>query len=182
MKAEKATETKAFDIIFLGRLAEAKNPLRFINIIKKVSLEYPNIKVAIIGDGNLKFDCQKKIKEIGLTENIEMLGFLSNPYGIVKNSRILCMTSKWEGFGLVAVEALALGLPVVASGVGGLPDILDNHCGLLASNDEEFVCELLTLLSDEQYHNGKSEAALERSRELSNIEEYISRIKKIYNG
>lgn len=176
-----AASDPSYDIVFLGRLATPKNPQRFIKIISDLVRELPAVKVAIIGSGELKTECTKLIEDYRLENNIEMLGFLVNPYGILAKSKILCMTSEWEGFGLVAVEALSLGVPVVASDVGGLPGIVNNKCGALCKHDDEFIQEINLLLNDENYYDTKSKEAIIQAKKLENIENYTSRIHEIYS-
>lgn len=173
-------ESNNVDIIFLGRLTIQKNPLKFIELIKIVVIDYPNIQVFMIGDGELKDKCLEKIAVLGLSNNIQMLGFMENPYGILSKAKILCMTSDWEGYGLVAVEALSLGIPVVATPVGGIPNIIDDSCGFLTDSDGEYISEINKLLSNNNYREEKSKQAIEKSKKLDNIEEYINRIKNLY--
>jgi len=110
-----------------------------------------------------------------------LTGYLENPYGYLKNSKLICIPSIWEGFGLVAVEAMALGIPVVASSVGGLKDIVNDECGKLCSQLDQYSEEIVRLLNDEDYHKSKSENCFKRALELANIEKYCDNIKKIYN-
>lgn len=72
-----------------------------------------------------------RIEELGLVHVIRLYGFQKNPYIYLKQAKVMCMPSKWEGFGLAAVEALALGKPVIAAPVGGLNDIINDNCGKL---------------------------------------------------
>ena len=81
---------------------------------------------------------------------IKIKGFMENPYGILNASKILCMPSVWEGYGLVAVEALALGIPVVSTGVGGLPGIINNSCGKICNITDEFISIIVELIELEQ--------------------------------
>ncbi len=126
------TVEKKYDLIFLGRLTEAKNPLEFINIVKEVSKVRSDIQAIMIGDGYLKQDCMSLISKLNLDDNIQMLNFMDNPYPYLKASKTLIMPSKWEGFGLVAVEANIIGCKVLIS---------DQLC--LNSNimSKIFVCE-----------------------------------------
>ncbi|WP_461206051.1 glycosyltransferase [Clostridium sp. DL1XJH146] len=180
-KAKQAKNVNAkYDVVFLGRLATQKNPLRFIELIKKISVEYPRIRVAMIGDGNLKEDCINKISNLDLSYTVDILGFLSNPYGILANSKILCMTSNWEGFGLVAVEALSLGIPVVATPVGGLPGIVDQNCGVLTNDDHLYISEVIKLLENRDYRTQKSKMGIKKAEMLNNIKSYIENLCKIY--
>lgn len=173
------TDKDKFDVIFVGRLEEEKNPIRFIEIVKEVT-QRSKIKVGMVGDGKLRDYCNSKIKEFNLTECIKLYGFVDNPYPIIKNSKILCMTSRWEGFGLVAVEALALGVPVVVTNVGGLLEIVDNNCGKICDKNIEFVEEICKLINNTEYYNEKSKKAISKANKLENINEYIQDILKIY--
>lgn len=172
---------KEYDICFVGRLTEQKNPIRFINIIKKIKQEFPNVKSVMIGDGELKDKCIQEIHKNGLEENIKIAGFLKNPYEEMVKAKIFCLTSDWEGYGLVAFEALTLGLPCIVSNVGGLRGIVDNSCGYLCDSDNEFIDGILLLLKDEEKRNELSINAKKRANELDNIDEYMNEIDKIYS-
>lgn len=122
-----STNMEEYDLVFLGRLSKEKNPTQFIEIVKLVQ-DKRGINAVMIGDGPLKEECKELIDKYQLNSVITLKGFLNNPYVILKNSKILCMTSIWEGFGLAAIEALTLGKPVIAPKVGGLPNIVDENC------------------------------------------------------
>lgn len=178
--AKKAENIEAFDVVFLGRLTEQKDPLRFIDIIAKTRETLPQISAVMVGDGEMREKVLQKIKDLDLSNNITLKGFISNPYGILNNSKMLCIPSRWEGFGLVAVEALALGKPVLASPVGGLPGIVTDKCGALLSSNAEFTDKIVKLCNNEEYYIAKSEQSLCRASELDNIEKYITAISKMY--
>ncbi|PEZ83312.1 MULTISPECIES: glycosyltransferase [Bacillaceae] len=169
-----------YDIAFIGRLTEVKNPLRFIEIVKNLVLQKPSIKVVMIGDGNLKDECIKKIKEYNIEKNIKMTGFLENPFVILKNSKLLAITSNWEGFGLVAVEAMALGKPVIATPVGGLKSIINENCGYFCETDKEFVERIIKILDDESHYIKLSEQCKKESMLFDNQQEWVSKIKELY--
>lgn len=136
---------KKYDLLFVGRLSNEKDPLRFIKIVEKIVNKNKNINAAIIGNGDLKDKCIDYIIDNSLEKNIEVLGYLSNPYPIMKLSKILIVTSKWEGFGLAVVEALTLGKPVIATPVGELNNIINGQNGKLCNDDDEY-CEIIELL------------------------------------
>ena len=172
---------KEYDVCFVGRLTKPKNPLKFIDIINELVSMKPDIVVNIIGDGELKSECIDKIKEYNIEKNVKMSGFLKNPYNEMKKSKIFCLTSEWEGYGLVAFEALALGLPAVVSKVGGLTEIVNNSCGALCLNNQEFIKEIYRMLTDNKELTRKSVEAKKRAEEISNLDEYILKLNKIYN-
>lgn len=177
--AKKAENNEQYDVVFLGRLKEQKDPSSFVEIVNQVR-KNTEIKAVMIGEGDMRTDTERKISEYGLEKNIELKGFMSNPYGILANSKMLCMPSKWEGYGLVAVEALALGKPVIAAPVGGLPGIVNENCGRLCKSNAEFADEILSLLKDREKLSKKEKGALIRADELDNIEWYKNKIKSFY--
>lgn len=182
---EKSNEYKyecKHDLIFLGRITAQKNPDMILKIIKSLKLNNPNIDIAIVGNGDQMEQFKNQLIEYNY-RNITILDFQKNPYPILKKSKLLCMPSLWEGFGLVAYEALSLGVPVICSGVGGLKNIVDNRCGLLCDqNLEKYVNEISKLLMDKAYYAEKVTAALEKSKELRNIASYTNVIVNLYSS
>lgn len=179
-KAKEEKNNKEYDILYLGRLSQEKNPIEYIEIVHKISKSMPNIKCAMIGDGPLKEECKNLIKEERLEQTIEMLGFLENPYAILKNAKVMCITSNWEGFGLAAIEALTLGVPVITRNVGGLKNIVDDTCGKLVENKKEYIEEIEKLLNEEELRKEKSKKAIQKAKNLENIETYTKNIIRIY--
>uniref|UniRef100_UPI0040571B7B glycosyltransferase n=1 Tax=Agathobacter sp. TaxID=2021311 RepID=UPI0040571B7B len=182
MLSEEAVEWEKSSILFLGRLSAPKNPIRFIKVAKRVCSKLDEVKVLMIGDGELREECQSLIKSENMESKIKVLGFIKNPYGYLKNTKVLCVTSDWEGFGLVVVEAFALGIPVVATPVGGMKQLVTHEAGLLASDDNKIVSELCRLLVDRNYYDLKVKKARERGKELNNIRDYINKIYELYKN
>jgi glycosyltransferase involved in cell wall biosynthesis len=172
---------KSYEIAFLGRLAFPKNPKRFIDIIHTLKKNMPNISAIMIGDGELRSECEKHIKDLGLEDNITLIGFLENPYHSLAKAKILCITSNWEGYGLAAVEALSLGLPVVCTKVGGLPKIVNEKCGQLCNSNNDFVIEIQKLLTDKEYWGRKVEHTYLQAKSLDNSIDYHEKIATVYN-
>ncbi|MFQ7302005.1 MAG: glycosyltransferase [Beduini sp.] len=170
----------SFDYIYLGRITDQKNPDLLFDIIEKTVKIKNDVKVAIIGEGDLYQLFKKRISDSNFVENVTIFGFQSNPYPILKKSKALCLPSKWEGFGLVAIEAMALGVPVVCSGVGGLKDIVTNQCGKICNQLNDYVCELYELLSDNDYWEKKHKCALSQAKQLDNSKEYYCQLLEVY--
>lgn len=178
-RANEFEEKENYDIIFLGRFSKEKNPTKFISLIKEISKDI-NIKAIMIGDGELKDECKKLIEQYNMKDLIEIKDFQKNPYPILKKAKILCMTSEWEGYGLVAIEALTLSKPVVATEVGGIPTIVTSDCGVITNDINNMKNEIKKLLNDSKYYEEKSINALERAEKLNNIDTYISNLINIY--
>ena len=129
-----------FDLIFLGRLAYPKNPERLIEIVKLLKKEKKNISLAIVGDGVERNKLEKLVDNYKLSDNVTFFGFRNNPFPILKKSKILIMTSIYEGTPMVALEAQALGKPIVATPVDGLKRIVfTNENGFLYDDNEKLA-------------------------------------------
>jgi glycosyltransferase involved in cell wall biosynthesis len=170
------------DVVFIGRLTEQKNPLEFLTFIKRLLDDGINVRANMLGEGELRNKCEEFILESKLGNNVCLYGFVKNPYDFMNNNSILIITSKWEGFGLVAMEALSLGMPVVATAVGGLPGIVDDSCGYCSNDFEKRYAEIKKMICDKNYQKVKSKGAYIKSKSLNNIERYMRRIEEIYNG
>ena len=171
---------KNYDIAFLGRLCEQKNPVLFLEIVEAVKKNKPDIKAVMIGDGEMKDEVENKISELNLNNNIELAGFQKNPFPILKKSKLLCMPSSWEGFGLAAVEALSLGLPVISSNAGGLPKIINKSCGKICHEKNEYSDTIIKILNDSELFERMKKGAYARADELDNVSEYSKNILEIY--
>lgn len=179
-QSDDAVLKESSDIIFLGRLSKQKNPSFFLDIIAEVVKNHKDLRVAMVGSGELYEEVKAKIAELNLTKQVKLYGFQKNPYGLLKSSKIMCMPSEWEGFGLAAVEGLALGKPVVTSPVGGLKKIVNERCGKLCENKEEYLTEIEKLLTDSSYYISKSDEAKKHAMEYDNMIDYAQKIKKVY--
>ena len=177
---DKAGDNIKYDVVFLGRLSSQKKPLLFLKIVDEIRKRKPDVRVAMIGDGELRGDVEGKIISLKLEDTVDLLGFQSNPYGYLKESKVMCMPSEWEGYGLAAVEALAFGKPVVCSGAGGLKYIVTEECGKICRDVDEYVVEIERLLNDEEYYLEKSERTIERAEKLDNAATYFKTLDEVY--
>lgn len=180
-KVEEKDYKKRYDICCVGRLTEAKNPLRWLSIVSEVKKQIPNVKAIWVGDGELKEQVISKIKELNLNNNVILAGFQNNPYKYIASSKVYLLTSEWEGFGLSAFEALSLGLPAIVSNVGGLPGIVDNDCGRICNIDREFIEALISNLENVEIYNFNKLMSIKKSKQLDNSNSFYNTIKELYN-
>lgn len=180
MSEEKNTE-KSQDIVFFGRQSPPKNPHRFCDIVREYKKQNPDVSACMIGGGELLEKIRKYVDVNGLSENIKLYGFQKNPYKLVKGGKILVMPSNYEGFGLAAVECMALGKPVVCSGAGGLKEIVDEQCGAICNTNQEYLDEIEKLLHDREYYGRKSENAKKKAKQFGDMEAYIKKITAVYD-
>ena len=170
-----------YDLIYLGRLAYPKNPERLIEIIKELKKVKNDIKVAIVGDGADRVKVQESIHKYGLEKNIKMYGFKTNPYPILKNSKILIMTSIYEGTPMCALEAQALKKPIVATPVDGLKHIIINDKnGFLSDNNTELCDKILKLLNDNTLMQNMAKNVASEFIRYNNLNNYCKIIEECY--
>lgn len=182
--AEKANKTKCkemYDLIYLGRLEYPKNPQRLIEIMRLLKEKNSKIKIAIVGDGKERKNIEELIIKYDLQKNIKMYGFQKNPYPILKSSKVLIMTSIYEGTPMCALEAISLGKPIISTPVDGLVDIVKSDLnGYLVNNNDEFVDKIIYLTCNNEKLQKMKDQINQISLETNNIKEYINKIEKIY--
>lgn len=183
-KIKKMSENKnveGADLIFVGRFTKEKDPLRFIHIVKKIKKKNKNITALMLGKGELVDECNQLIERLDLRTNIKILGFVENPYAYMRNSKILVIPSRWEGYGLVALEAMALGLPVLATKVGGLQEvIIDKETGFFCDTDEDFVTRINEILNSPDLYTELSLKSYCRAKKISDVYQFKSTFANIY--
>lgn len=181
-RAETANIQKKYDIAFVGRLIDIKNPKRLLGIIKIIAEDKPDVKAAIIGTGTLKEELLSLRNELLLENNVDFLGFIDNPLGIVKNAKIFMMTSLWEGTPMSALEAMSLGVPIVSTPTDGLIYLVrEGETGFLSNDDNELAKKALMLLNDDQLQRKLSNNTYKRAHEIMNVENYKNCIMNAYN-
>ena len=130
----------AVRLLFVGRLDKNKCPERFIELAATLIKKFPQIplKFQIAGDGVLRSDLELLSQKLNLSsEKLEFLGLCSDMSNIYKQADILISTSEREGTSNVILEAMAYGLPIIATKVGGTPDILNEKRGILIEPGDE---------------------------------------------
>lgn len=136
-----------YDIVFIGRLTYQKNPQRLLNVLARIATKKIDVKVGIIGTGELSDELKQLAVEKGIHENVHFLGFQNNPYKILYDSKLMLMTSRWEGTPICVLEAMALGVPVVSTPADGICDLIESgKNGYLSDDDDQLAEYALSLL------------------------------------
>ena len=169
-------------VVFAGRFMEQKNPLQFVHSLHE--LKELGWQAVMIGDGPLLPDVKCAIEDHGLRERFQLTGWL-DPQEVLSwfdRSDILFMPSRAEGLPVVGVQALAKGLAIVASRVGGFVDLVeDGKNGYLIGEDEAagFSTALSGLLSDPQRLLAFRHASLEHARSFE-LEQIVKEYETIF--
>ena len=170
-----------YDIVYLGRLTFQKNPERLINVMKMVVDQKKDAKLAIIGIGDLEQEVKQLVTKLNLNDNISFLGYQSNPLKMLHDAKVMVMTSRWEGTPMCALEALALGIPIIATPVDGLKDLVINEWnGYVSDDDYELANKIVDILKDKHLMSTMKKNAIKKSEEINNIDNYKKEIDKYY--
>jgi glycosyltransferase involved in cell wall biosynthesis len=135
---------------FIGRLNRQKGVDILLRAFALVELRHPTARLVLAGDGPDRVRLARTAKSLGL-RRVDFLGWRNDAVDILADIDLLVMPSRWEGFGMVALEAMALSKPVVASRVSALPEIIvPGETGRLVEPDrpEELAEAVLSILSD----------------------------------
>jgi glycosyltransferase involved in cell wall biosynthesis len=167
----------------VGRLVPIKNHEYFLEIASKVITVRDDVKFLIIGDGDKRAELQRKISELGLTDNVIITGFISPAGNIYPDLDIVVLTSFNEGTPVTLIEALAFAKPVLATDVGGVSDVLQagrNGCLELLNDSSKFSIDLLAALDNSEELRKKAQQGSEYIKQYYSIERLTGNINSLY--
>lgn len=140
-----AVNKNRLNVVTLGRFCYEKGFDRIIlalNKLKEDNIKTDKIKVYILGYGKEQVKLNKQIEEYNLKDNIEVITMSeldNNPYAFMKNCDLYIMPSRSESFGMVRIEALILGLPVVTTNVANTDKMVNKEMGIVVDNTDEGI-------------------------------------------
>ena len=170
---------KEGDIILcmIGSFTKQKNHPFVVEVMKELPHRF---KLLLAGEGPLKNEIEKLVNENNLADRIFFMGFRTDVDRIIRSSDVMLIPSKWEGFGLVAVEAMACGKNVVAFDVSGLSEVLgENGFKTKAEDKNQFVKAIYTAVSC--LNDRTIEYKLIQQAEKYDIELMCMNYMKLYN-
>ena len=153
-------------IVSAGRLADVKNFPLLIDAMALVRQRLPAARLFILGQGDQELQLRQQIASLGLSDAVRLCGFQRNPWKYIARADVFALTSRYEGFGNVLVEAMACGVPVVVtSSPGPLEIVRDNVDGVIVpEHTASAVAQALELmLTDDRRRASMAAAAREAS-------------------
>ncbi len=135
-------------LICIGRLSEAKGHKDLLLAFRQINEQFPETRLLIVGDGNLRSDVEALVQQSGLQHAIMMLGIRQDVPALLAISDLLVSASHWEGLPVSILEAMASGVPIVATDVGDIPYVVVEGTGLVVPAHQptvlaDAVCQLL---------------------------------------
>ncbi len=165
--------------ITVGRLIESKGHNYLITAFFKVKNKIPNSKLIIIGEGNMRRQLELLIEQKNLNKDVYLLGFKKNPYKYLSKSDIFILSSEFEAFPLVLLEALACGLPIISTNCKtGPKEILSNgQYGLLTKvmDSDDLAKKMIFLAKSKNLMLKFAERSLKRSKDFD-----INKISEVW--
>ncbi len=154
-------------VMFIGNLIKRKNIPTILNAKKKCKTDF---NLVIVGNGPLYKDLQKKVKNENI-EGVIFMGAKKNLENIIPTADLVILPSFSESFGLVLIESLACGVPVIGSNVGGIKEIITPNVGLLIdpNNASSLSKAIDKILSDKKLYNKFKSNARKRALDFSEV-------------
>lgn len=161
--------------IAVGRLVAIKGFDVLIQTAQIVGKSSENVHFLIVGDGECKEELSDQVKTLGVSKSVTFAGYQDHEtvLSYVKSSDIFIMPSRYEGTPIALLEAGSLGIPVIASNVGGIPELVQDqiHALLVPSDDPQSIAQaVLRIINDRKLAETLSTNAVERIKEKFNMD------------
>jgi glycosyltransferase involved in cell wall biosynthesis len=167
----------------VGRLHPSKGFSDLISALVKIKSKLKSVKVIIVGDGKLSNNLKLQVKYDKLSDAIEFIGLRNDVPDILSALDIFVLPSLWEAFGIAILEAMAAGKPVVATSVGGIPEVvIDGETGILvpASDPDALANAIIRLIEDEELRVKMGNAGRKRVLKHFTIQKMVNKTEQLY--
>ena len=175
---------EAYVIAGVGRLVPIKGFDLLVAALADVVAHVPAARVLLIGDGAERDALEAQARALGVADRLCITGSVGDSIPMLAAADVLAAPSRNEGMGRVLVEAMALGLPVVGTRVGGIPDVIDDgECGLLVPPDDAAaLAEALVELGCDVARRAKLAAAARPRAEAFSTAVAAAAMRVVYDG
>ncbi|MBI4834007.1 MAG: glycosyltransferase family 4 protein [Planctomycetes bacterium] len=170
-------------LVTVGRLTPEKGQVYLLDAVKELKVDYPDIRLVIIGDGSLKRQLKRHTEILGIEGNVSFPGIQDEIGPYLKDSDIFVLPSLYEAFGIVLLEAMANMKPVVASRVNGIPEVVEEGVsGILVppAKSTELAEAIKKLAFDNELAQRIGEEGYKRVKMLFTREKMIIKFDKLY--
>jgi glycosyltransferase involved in cell wall biosynthesis len=169
-------------VVSVGRLHPQKGFSDMLRAFAATAARFPNAELRIVGRGRLQRTLQAEIDALDLGGRVALLGLRRDVPRLLAASDVYLSTSIWEGLPVAILEAMAAGLPIVATRVGDVPHVVTGDAGtLVEASDVEGVSRALSgVLEDPELRRLRSQAALERVSEHFSRRAWGKRLLELY--
>lgn len=176
-KAVRNKHNDPFTILFVGRLVDIKNPQAVLYAASMLKSKLRRVKVVFVGEGPLEEVLRTESKRLGLESEVEFKGYIGDSNELWKQyetADVFVLPSYSEGLPLVIIEAMSTGLPVIATAVGGVPELVVNYeSGLLLDRSDpcQIADAVLQIASSSELYGKLSCGAVHMARSYTVFEQ-----------
>lgn len=173
-------------LLCLGRVVEDKGFDIALRAFKRIVENIPEARLVIGGDGPSRRKLEALARDLGISNLVEFIGWVKpdRVYELINTATVVIMPSRWEeAFGLVALQAAQMARPVVATLVGGLPEIvIDKETGLLVPNEDHHALSeaVIWLLRNKREAVRMGENARARAHDVFNWKDHVNQYDELY--
>jgi len=174
---------KSIVIGTVGRIERVKGINYLLMAMEIILKEYLNAKLEIVGEGSELEELKLLAKKLDISNSVIFFGKLANPIPNYRRMDVFVLPSLLEGFGIVLLEAMAAGIPIVATNVHGIKEVVvDGKSGILVppKNPEAIAKAVKRIIEDPQLHKDLVEEGFNRAR-LFDIQEHLLKLENLYN-
>ncbi len=171
-------------IVMVACFKPQKAPLDFIRVIKIVSETFPRVHAIMLGDGILRPQIEALIAKLQLQETISLLGWRNDVAALLPLCRLFVLTSLWEGLPRVCPQAMAAGLPIVATRVNGIPEAVEDGVNgfLVAPGDVKGLAQkVVYLLQNPEKASEMGDSGRQRVQEFD-IRRMVQQQEELYHS
>jgi glycosyltransferase involved in cell wall biosynthesis len=168
---------------FVGRLSEEKGLQTLLEAMAAIRSRIPRVRLLIAGTGPIEHRLRKFVQDTNLGNSVSFMGFCSNVFKMMGDLDVFVLPSRTEGCPIVVLEAMAMGVPVVATNVGGTPELVENNVtGLLVKSNapDELARSIVELLTDRERAEKMGRAGHERAFSVFHPKKFIESIEHMY--
>lgn len=167
--------------LHIGRFSPQKNHTMLIAAFEKFHKAFPRTELYLFGEGELMSETKRQVEQAGLEESVRFRGLTDWVYPELHDADVFVLPSLYEGIPMTLIEAMGTGLPVIATKVGGVPDMITNgEEGILTEPDVEQIAEAMTMMMDASLRRRYGEHGRKRALEQFTSETMAERYWEEY--
>lgn len=174
-------ETSKIQLVMVARFTKQKDHAIVLRALQRIEC---NFQICLVGDGPTRQMIERLAAQLGINDRVKFFGWRDNVHEILATANIYVLASNWEGLPISLLEAMRAGLPIVATDVGGVREvIMDGETGFLVDRGDVIMLrdKLQQLLSNQELRNKMGKAGRKRYLEHFTVEPMLEQTLKVYS-
>lgn len=167
---------------FIGRLVKQKQVDSIIHCFSKLKKKHADVALIIVGNGPEESELKNLAKKLNLLEDITWIEFVEDVGSVLEQIDVLCLNSSFEGLGLILLEAMAIGKPIIAPNISAFPEVIKNNVNGILTNQENqsSFLDAMTLMLNYEFRQKLSKNAPEILHNKFSYDFMINKTEELY--